>query len=100
MARARGYDPVSTLTAMDIEGIDVADGQVTGVRTSAGDIATETVVDAAGPYAGDVAAMANLGIRRLEESRGFMRALGPVLRHISGEPVEDGRGILERLFRH
>ena len=51
------------------------------------------------PFERDVATVSNLGMRRLEECRGFMRALGPALRHISGEPVEDGRTILERLFR-
>jgi pilus assembly protein CpaE len=51
------------------------------------------------PYERDVASVCNLGIRRIEESRGFMRALGPALRHISGEPVESERGIFDRLFR-
>ncbi len=50
------------------------------------------------PYERDVANVANLGVRRLEECHGFLRALGPALRNISGEPVEESRNILERLF--
>lgn len=50
------------------------------------------------PFERDVATASNLGVRRLEECQGFLRALGPALRHISGEPVETGRGLLERLF--
>ena len=30
--------------------------------------------------------------------RGFLRALGPALRYISGEPVEENHSLLERLF--
>lgn len=54
--------------------------------------------DALIPYDRDVATVSNLGVRRLEECQGFLRALGPALRHISGEPVEEGRSLLERLF--
>lgn len=46
----------------------------------------------------DVANVANLGVRRLEECQGFLRALGPALQNISGEPIEDDRSIIERLF--
>ncbi len=43
-----------------VEGIDVRDGRVAAVRTTAGPIAAEAVVDAAGPFAQDVAAMAGV----------------------------------------
>lgn len=50
------------------------------------------------PFERDVAQVANLGVRRIEECRNFLRALGPALRYISGEPVEENRSVLERLF--
>ena len=50
------------------------------------------------PFERDVAQVANLGVRRIEECRTFLRALGPALRYISGEPVEENRSVLERLF--
>ena len=57
-ARERGL----RLLRAKAEGIDVRDGRVTGVRTSAGPIATEVVVDAAGPYAADVARMCGVAL--------------------------------------
>ncbi|HEY6960081.1 MAG TPA: FAD-dependent oxidoreductase, partial [Candidatus Limnocylindria bacterium] len=53
-----------------VDGIDVANGRVTGVRTTAGAIATDTVVDCAGPYAGDVAAMAGVELPVFNELHG------------------------------
>lgn len=53
-----------------VEGIDVTDGRVAGVRTSAGTIVTDTVVDCAGPYAEDVAAMAGLELPVFNELHG------------------------------
>ena len=55
-ARERGM----RLVRAKVEGIDVAGGRVAGVRTSAGRMTTETVIVSAGPYAGDVAAMAGV----------------------------------------
>ncbi len=46
----------------------------------------------------ELAGVANLGIHRLEQCRAFLRALSPVLRNISNEPVGDDRGIIERIF--
>ena len=43
-------------------GIDVRDGRVVSVRTGDGTIVTEAVVDAAGPFAKDVAAMAGVSL--------------------------------------
>jgi glycine/D-amino acid oxidase-like deaminating enzyme len=46
----------------DVVGVDVQDGRVQRVRTTRGTIATNHVVNAAGAWAGDVAAMAGLEI--------------------------------------
>jgi pilus assembly protein CpaE len=70
-----------------------------------GNLAMDDLVRAIGqepditvPFDRDVAQLSNLGVRRIEESRGFLRALGPALRYISGEPVEESHSFLERLF--
>jgi len=47
-----------TLTSVEATGIRVKGGQVTAVETPQGTIATPAVVNAAGPWAGEVAAMA------------------------------------------
>ena len=57
-ARERGL----RLVRARVEGIDVREGRVMGVRTTGGAIATEIVVDAAGPFAHDVAAMAGVAL--------------------------------------
>ncbi len=49
-------------TATEVTGICIEGGRVTGVRTSKGDIATPAVVDAAGPWAGKVAALAGVDL--------------------------------------
>ncbi len=53
-----------------VDGIDVERGAVRAVRTSAGTFATETVVDAAGPFAQDVAAMAGVTLPVQSELHG------------------------------
>jgi pilus assembly protein CpaE len=70
-----------------------------------GNLAMDDLVRAIGqapditvPFDRDVAQLSNLGVRRIEESRSFLRALGPALRYISGEPVEESHSLLERLF--
>jgi glycine/D-amino acid oxidase-like deaminating enzyme len=65
-ARERGM----RLLRAKVEGIDVADGRITGVRTTAGTIATEIVVDSAGPYAADIAAMAGVELPVFNELHG------------------------------
>jgi glycine/D-amino acid oxidase-like deaminating enzyme len=56
-ARDRGV----TITAhTTVTGITVTRGAVTGVRTSAGSAATDMVINAAGPWAGAVAALAGV----------------------------------------
>lgn len=49
-------------TSVSATGIEVAGGRVRGIATSHGFIATPVVVDAAGPWAGQVAAMAGVDL--------------------------------------
>lgn len=51
---------VKALTDVQVTGIDVMAGRVTGVQTSQGTIACETVVNAAGPWAGLIGQMAGV----------------------------------------
>ena len=54
-AKERG---VRVRTNTEVTGINVANGRITGVRTSSGEIHTKVVVNAAGPWAANVARMA------------------------------------------
>lgn len=56
-ARDRG---VTINTGTTVHGISIADGAVTGVRTDAGDVRTELVINAAGPWAYRIAALAGV----------------------------------------
>ena len=47
-------------TGVEVTGIDVVDGRITGVRTTQGDIATEAVVCCAGAWSKQVGAMAGV----------------------------------------
>lgn len=49
-------------TSVEVTGIRVAQGRVVGVETTAGAIATPAVVNAAGPWAGKVAALAGVAL--------------------------------------
>jgi sarcosine oxidase subunit beta len=51
---------VHTHTDVEVTGIDVAQGRIRGVQTSAGPIACEMVINAAGPWAGVVSDMAGV----------------------------------------
>jgi sarcosine oxidase subunit beta len=53
---------VQTLTDVDVHGIDMMGGRVTGVQTNAGSISCETIINAAGPWAGLVGKLAGLEI--------------------------------------
>ncbi len=66
-AQLRGR--VTVLRGTDLTGIDVAQGRIAGVTTSAGPIATRAVVNAAGPWAGQVAAMAGVLLPVVPERR-------------------------------
>ncbi len=59
-AKAAQAAGLTVLRDTEVTGIDVARGRVAGVRTSGGDIATRAVVNAAGPWAAQVAAMAGV----------------------------------------
>lgn len=58
-ARERG---VTFATQTTVTGIRLAGDTVTGVRTDRGDVATSTVINAAGPWAAAVAALAGVDI--------------------------------------
>ncbi len=50
------------ITGVEVTGVHVEAGRVAGVTTSKGDIATRAVVNAAGPWAGQVAAFAGVDL--------------------------------------
>jgi len=72
------------LTGVDVVGIDRdAEGAITGVRTSQGVIDTRYVVNAAGTWGGDIAALAGVRVPILPR-RGFIlvtEPLPPLIRH-------------------
>lgn len=97
IARWRAFVGVNTAERTTLHILNKADAP--------GTLPIEEFVRAAGqapdvliPFEREVAAAANFGVRRLEECHGFLRALGPALRHISGEPIEPGRSLFERWF--
>lgn len=53
---------VTALTGVSVTGLQVQSGELVGVETTAGAVATRTVVNAAGPWSGLVAAMAGVHI--------------------------------------
>ncbi|MEZ5419371.1 MAG: FAD-binding oxidoreductase [Vicinamibacterales bacterium] len=65
-AQARG---LSILRDTEVTGIDVEAGRVARVSTTRGDIATPAVVNAAGPWAGQVAALAGVDLPVAAERR-------------------------------
>ena len=65
-AQARG---VTVLRDTEVTDIDVAHGRVSSVRTSRGAIATRAVVNAAGPWAAQVAVMAGVMLPVVPERR-------------------------------
>jgi glycine/D-amino acid oxidase-like deaminating enzyme len=65
-ARERGL----RLVRAHVDGVEVRGERVVGVRTSAGTITTETVVDAAGPYAADLARTAGVTLPVWSELHG------------------------------
>jgi len=58
-ARSRGVEVAS---GVSVTGIDVEGGRVTAVATDAGRVSTPLVVDAAGPWATQIAAMAGVDV--------------------------------------
>jgi glycine/D-amino acid oxidase-like deaminating enzyme len=75
---------VSVRTGVRVTAIArAAGGRVVGVETSAGRVATETVVNAAGTWAGEVAGLAGVRLA-IEPRRGFIlvtEPLPPIVRH-------------------
>jgi sarcosine oxidase subunit beta len=65
-AQARG---LTVLRKTDVTGIEVSAGRVAGVTTTAGPIATRAAVNAAGPWAAEVAAMAGVVLPVVPERR-------------------------------
>lgn len=53
---------VQIFSGTEVTGVSVDGGRVTGVRTPKGDISTAAVVNAAGPWAGQVAALAGVDL--------------------------------------
>jgi sarcosine oxidase subunit beta len=66
-AQLRGR--VTILRDTEVTGIDAPGGRIAGVTTSSGPIATRAVVNAAGPWAGQVAAMAGVTLPVVPERR-------------------------------
>jgi sarcosine oxidase subunit beta len=60
---------LTVLRDTEVTGIDVSGGRIAGVTTSAGPIATRTVVNAAGPWAAQVAATAGVLLPVVPERR-------------------------------
>ena len=70
--------------ATAVTGFDLANGQLTGVQTTQGPVACEIVVNAAGPWAGNVAALAGLQVpvrpfrRNIYMTTPFPQISGPI----------------------
>ncbi|EID53047.1 glycine/D-amino acid oxidase, deaminating [Saccharomonospora xinjiangensis XJ-54] len=80
MAREHGADLVTGAT---VTGLLRRDGAVRGVRTTAGDLHCGAVVNAAGPWAAEIAALAGVRLP-VEPRRGFVlvtEPLPPTVRH-------------------
>ncbi|HEV7935946.1 MAG TPA: FAD-binding oxidoreductase [Actinomadura sp.] len=70
-------------TGVTVTGIRRSGGRIIGVRTDKGDIATGTVINAAGTWSGEVAALAGVTVPVLPR-RGFIlvtEPLPPLIRH-------------------
>lgn len=73
-AQARG---LTILRETEVTGLDVENGRISGVRTSQGPIATGTVVNAAGPWSAQVAALAGTTLPVTPERRHIFIAQPP-----------------------
>ena len=73
-AQARG---VVIRRGEEVTGIEVAGGRVTGVKTSAGAIATGRVINAAGPWAAEIGRMAGVEVPVVPERRHIFIAQPP-----------------------
>jgi D-hydroxyproline dehydrogenase subunit beta len=77
LATARMLRGVKVHCGREVTGIEVRRGRVTGVRTSSGPIATGAVVNAAGVWAGEVAALAGVPLP-IAPRRGFVLVTEPL----------------------
>jgi heterotetrameric sarcosine oxidase gamma subunit len=84
--RAMELGALTVVPNIEVEGIDVEDGRITGVRTSGGDIATETIVIACGVWSPRIAKMAGAHIP-LTPAVHQMISVGPCpqLKDLEGE---------------
>ncbi|MFT3661683.1 MAG: FAD-dependent oxidoreductase [Gordonia sp. (in: high G+C Gram-positive bacteria)] len=74
MAREGG---ATVLTRTEVTGFTTSSGRLTGVQTSAGSVAAPVVVNAAGAWSGDVAALAGVALPVLPR-RGFVLVTEPL----------------------
>lgn len=81
---------VEIQTFTEVQGIQVEQGRVTGVRTSRGDVQTPVVVNTAGGYSAEVAAMAGVNIPTYSERHQILVT----------EPVEQMQGPMVISFYH
>jgi sarcosine oxidase subunit beta len=78
-ARAARQGGADIVRGCEVTGIDVMNGRVAGVRTTAGTVSTSVVVNAAGAWAGQVARMARIDV-----------PVTPLRRHIfMAQPARD-----------
>src|SRR5439155_9523087 len=77
LATARMLRGLDVRCGVTVTGIRSTGGQVTGVETSAGFIAAGAVVNAAGTWAGEIAALAGVDLPVLPR-RGFVLVTGPL----------------------
>jgi glycine cleavage system aminomethyltransferase T/glycine/D-amino acid oxidase-like deaminating enzyme len=84
--KAQEMDALTIAAGVEVTGIDVVDGRVTGVRTDQGDVAAEVVVIACGIWSPRIAAMAGASIP-LTPAVHQMIDIGPVPRfeHTTGD---------------
>lgn len=77
-ARERyGHSALRVRTGVEVKGVSTAGGRVTGVRTGEGEILAPAVINAAGTWGGEVAAMAGVDLPILPR-RGFILVTEPL----------------------
>ncbi|MEV0587716.1 FAD-dependent oxidoreductase [Nonomuraea sp. NPDC050310] len=72
-----GHGALQLRTGVEVRGVRVERGRVTGVRTSAGDILAGAVINAAGTWGGEVAALAGVSLPIMPR-RGFILVTEPL----------------------
>ncbi|MFF4776145.1 NAD(P)/FAD-dependent oxidoreductase [Microtetraspora fusca] len=82
----RRWPGVALRTGTEVTGLLMDRGRVTGVRTSAGDIPAGAVVNAAGVWGGEVAALAGVTLPIMPR-RGFILVTEPLTARAGGRPL-------------